>query len=316
MAVGRCVRAGGRKCGARGKISARRAHFRKPLLCAANTPPPSQLDPLCAGVSALPPLGAHAAFPPLGGVCRAPMSALSRPPPLLPLGFWRLDAADTDPEHLDPQTLVDPTWSGSAEAALVHLYLSCGLVESHELAPSWCRFGCPRGLVGERERDLGCATLTDGVYVWPEGLPHYVERHGVRPPRAFVDHARRAVGEGWGLGRGRGALLLPSPRARACAFDAVAPTDEVSALPRGTAEYLRVHSTPVPAEVDAGRLARLLREAGWGGGPSPGEGEAGEAGDDGGAVFGTVVEVGRAVVQAARRAAAAGGGGAGGAGVG
>ena len=68
-----------------------------------------------------------------------------------------------------------------------------GCVESFELAYAVCRFdGCaaPRAA-------LGCATLTDGVWAWPEGLTHYIDAHGVRPPAAFVEHVRavaRAAG--------------------------------------------------------------------------------------------------------------------------
>jgi len=34
----------------------------------------------------------------------------------------------------------------------------------------------------------GCAELTDGTYLWPEGLAHYVEDHAVRLPREIVEH--------------------------------------------------------------------------------------------------------------------------------
>ncbi|MFI5707785.1 hypothetical protein [Kribbella sp. NPDC051620] len=34
----------------------------------------------------------------------------------------------------------------------------------------------------------GSLELSDGVYVWPEGLKHYVSDHGLRPPRSFVEH--------------------------------------------------------------------------------------------------------------------------------
>ncbi|BCJ40665.1 hypothetical protein GCM10010168_73470 [Actinoplanes ianthinogenes] len=40
----------------------------------------------------------------------------------------------------------------------------------------------------------GSAEQTDGVYfVWPEGLPHYVEEHGVRLPDEVVAIAARGV---------------------------------------------------------------------------------------------------------------------------
>lgn len=34
----------------------------------------------------------------------------------------------------------------------------------------------------------GHADLTDGTYVWPEGLAHYVREHRVRLPERFTTH--------------------------------------------------------------------------------------------------------------------------------
>lgn len=36
----------------------------------------------------------------------------------------------------------------------------------------------------------GSLELADGVYVWPEGLAHYVTAHAIRMPDVFVDHER------------------------------------------------------------------------------------------------------------------------------
>lgn len=35
---------------------------------------------------------------------------------------------------------------------------------------------------------MGVATLTDGVYVWPQGYAHYVVHHAVVPPPHFLAH--------------------------------------------------------------------------------------------------------------------------------
>jgi hypothetical protein len=37
----------------------------------------------------------------------------------------------------------------------------------------------------------GSAEFTDGTYVWPEGLAHYVDEHHVRLPEAVLEHIRR-----------------------------------------------------------------------------------------------------------------------------
>lgn len=34
----------------------------------------------------------------------------------------------------------------------------------------------------------GAGEFTDGVYVWPEGLAHYVQEHSVRLPAEFLAH--------------------------------------------------------------------------------------------------------------------------------
>ena len=41
----------------------------------------------------------------------------------------------------------------------------------------------------------GSLELTDGVFLWPEGLAHYVTAHAVRLPAAFVEHVRSFMDE-------------------------------------------------------------------------------------------------------------------------
>jgi hypothetical protein len=38
-------------------------------------------------------------------------------------------------------------------------------------------------------KDNGAAEYTDGTYVWPEGLAHYIYDHAVRLPDELVAHA-------------------------------------------------------------------------------------------------------------------------------
>ena len=60
---------------------------------------------------------------------------------------------------------------------------TCGAAQSYELGYSHCRFpDCPHfrnDAEGQATgtRGMGCCNLTDGVYVWPEGLHHYVAEH-------------------------------------------------------------------------------------------------------------------------------------------
>lgn len=40
---------------------------------------------------------------------------------------------------------------------------------------------------------VGALEFSDGVFLWPEGLAHYVEEHDVRLPERFVRHLRAMV---------------------------------------------------------------------------------------------------------------------------
>lgn len=151
----------------------------------------------------------------LGGDDRAPQR-------LRRVGYWR---SEGHPEWPDPLDMVDASWSAE-ERAKVLTHLRRGHVLLRSLMDSWCRLGCGPALGGTRaffegdgvrdedaspeERQaarkraarlseeanmtagshgaLGRSDMTDGVYVWPEGLAHYVEHHNVRLPHQFVQH--------------------------------------------------------------------------------------------------------------------------------
>ena len=137
---------------------------------------------------------------------------------------------------------MDASWRATRTGRLVLAYVTrAGYVESHELAYSTCRFaGCqsPR-------RELGCATLTDGVWLWPEGLAHYLEVHAVRPPHDFVAHimaqaeALDAGGSGGRREEAQGSELWPLRHHLLWDSESGAPVP----LPRGTAAYLAAVST-------------------------------------------------------------------------
>lgn len=145
-------------------------------------------------------------------------SQRQRPPfSLIEVGFW---ADPRDPQDIrpEPSQFVDKNWAGTVESRAVALYLRSGFLESFELGYSFCRIGdgcfesgpqfvsprLPAGCRGGGRREsgfednvgMGCCTLTDGIYVWPEGFAHYLERHAVRPPPEFV---ARAIDNLWAL---------------------------------------------------------------------------------------------------------------------
>lgn len=102
------------------------------------------------------------------------------------LGLWRNDQR---PDLPDPATLVDPDWTGWEKQELEY-YLSSGSRGRAYMGHSECRICGAQNGAGE---------FTDGSYVWPEGLLHYVAEHNVRLPDEFVTHAltrRRAIDEG------------------------------------------------------------------------------------------------------------------------
>jgi len=97
---------------------------------------------------------------------------------LILIGYWK---GPRDPRWPDPQAFVDPSWDAE-EREDVADYLRYGMVSGAFMGLSECRF------CGKRN---GSLELTDGVYVWPQGLAHYLIEHGVRLPRVFVEHVYR-----------------------------------------------------------------------------------------------------------------------------
>ncbi len=99
------------------------------------------------------------------------------------LGYWFNESA---PSALPrPQRLIG-RWP-ARQRSQVARYLRAGSVFESYRAGTFCRFACdiPARVLGRRD-------LTDGVWVWPEGLAHYVEAHSVRLPDRFARHVARA----------------------------------------------------------------------------------------------------------------------------
>jgi hypothetical protein len=101
------------------------------------------------------------------------------------IGYWRGTWNETLP---DPKNYVDLSWDPT-ERQLVAAYLAAAADVVHWRGWSTCR------LCGVNN---GSTCKADGVFVWPEGLAHYVTAHSVRPPQEFVDHVKRALIRGSG----------------------------------------------------------------------------------------------------------------------
>lgn len=97
---------------------------------------------------------------------------------LMRIGYWRSGSGLRCP---DPATFVDLSWDAHDRQKII-AYLRSGTVPWVAAGQSTCRM-C--GVTN------GSAEFTDGTYVWPEGLAHYVDEHHVRLPEAVLEHIRR-----------------------------------------------------------------------------------------------------------------------------
>lgn len=97
------------------------------------------------------------------------------------IGFWRGPGTRLLWPH--PRELVDQTWPVEDRRRVV-AYLRSGKYLTGYLGYSWCRFRN-----GPPDHEMGSADLTDGEWVWPEGLSVYVERYAVRLPELFLSAA-------------------------------------------------------------------------------------------------------------------------------
>jgi hypothetical protein len=109
-------------------------------------------------------------------------------PDLTAVGYWR---SDEQPDLPRPEQFV-----GTLQEELrdnLSRYLASGVEFADWMGYSHCRFAC-----GTPDRAMGNRDLTDGVWVWPEGLSHYVCVHSVMPPKEFLQHAAR---QAWKIGQ-------------------------------------------------------------------------------------------------------------------
>lgn len=94
------------------------------------------------------------------------------------IGYW---VGPRAPGWPDPRALIDGGWDPE-ERDDVADYLRRGFVARAFMGKSPCRLCDLR---------VGSLELSDGTYLWPEGLAHYIAVHNVRLPARFVEHVRR-----------------------------------------------------------------------------------------------------------------------------
>ena len=99
------------------------------------------------------------------------------------IGYWIEDLRDDT--LCAPQELVGPL-PDDVQSRLAD-YLDAGRSTPFgALGFSWCRFLC-----GAPPEEMGSQELTDGRWLWPQGLSHYVRKHGIILPDEFSSHATK-----------------------------------------------------------------------------------------------------------------------------
>ncbi len=99
------------------------------------------------------------------------------------IGFW-IEPDIPDHRFRHPIAFVDSEWD-LAERRLVAHHLRSGKRADSCMGYSWCRFHC-----GVDDAEMGDSDFSDGLWLWPEGLAHYVLEHAVRLPEEFLRHVR------------------------------------------------------------------------------------------------------------------------------
>jgi hypothetical protein len=95
---------------------------------------------------------------------------------ILQIGYWN-DAFNES--YIWPQE-IENKMPQDVKAEVVK-YLKSGYVFEHYKGYSSCR------ICGET---LGSTDRTDGIYLWPDKLEHYVEKHGISLPFLFVERIK------------------------------------------------------------------------------------------------------------------------------
>jgi hypothetical protein len=106
-----------------------------------------------------------------------PLARMSTRKELFIIGYWH---SLHEPEFPHPQDFVDADWDAATRKKIIAYLKNAPFLPKVVTEESWCRFNCGKIANGSREH-------TDGKYVWPEGLAHYLEMHQVRLPDVIVN---------------------------------------------------------------------------------------------------------------------------------
>jgi hypothetical protein len=97
------------------------------------------------------------------------------------MGYWLTSKVNDPRKFLPwPADFIDNTWDVTEREA-VAIYLDKAPDIKFWKGWSVCRL-CGKNINGSTDK-------SDGIYVWPAGLSHYVREHNVKPPKEFINHA-------------------------------------------------------------------------------------------------------------------------------
>ena len=88
-----------------------------------------------------------------------------------------------------PQAIVAALGPAVPDARLINYLRTAQVVASYR-GLSRCRFEC-----GISDQEMGYRDLSDGVWIWPEGLAHYVEKHELPLAQEFLDTVAKNSGQ-------------------------------------------------------------------------------------------------------------------------
>jgi len=94
------------------------------------------------------------------------------------IGFWPPEFTDSPPYFI-----LDKTNEYDREGMIS--YLESGFKIIDWFGYSFCRFNC-----GTSGMEMGVYDVTDGEWVWPQGLIHYIDKHNIDLPVEFISKVK------------------------------------------------------------------------------------------------------------------------------
>jgi hypothetical protein len=95
-------------------------------------------------------------------------------------GFW--GPTDDEPSNPSIRDFIDPKWRPSDKNRMIEYLVNCPVAVASCAGYSNC-------LLCSERAEIGCFQ-SDGTWLWPADLAHFVSEHSVVLPQRFVEHMR------------------------------------------------------------------------------------------------------------------------------